>query len=311
MRRARAVVMVLVAALLWATGLVEHLNAPPILGLALLAGLPHGALDHALATRQQGWSGRRGQFEFHVAYLAAAAAVVGAWIVARPAAVLVFLAFAVWHFGESDLLHRGATSPRALLSRGAVLVGAPVLAWPQQTAQLWQAVVGTEAYPPEALLHYGPTLALALTAAHVGVMALEPGDPTDGMLDALAVGALVTVGGPVFGLALYVVAWHTPDHFASIWRTRTFGCWTHLLRDAAPRTLASGLGIVLLCWLLPDSHWVSAVVCAIAALTVPHTLLVHFVLSDDKPPGLSAPGSPLPLPASTAHPKPLSNVASR
>ena len=76
-----------------------------LLVLALLVGVPHGALDHRLAKQWQGWRDVRGQVGFHAVYLVGVCAALFGWVIAPAAGLLLLLATSAWHFGESDLLH--------------------------------------------------------------------------------------------------------------------------------------------------------------------------------------------------------------
>ena len=73
-----------------------------VLGLGLLAvGLPHGALDHLLA---HGRLETRVEAGFVARYLGAAFGLLGVWLVAPAVALLVFLLYSAWHFGQADVV---------------------------------------------------------------------------------------------------------------------------------------------------------------------------------------------------------------
>jgi lycopene beta-cyclase len=72
-----------------------------LLALGLFSvGIPHGALDHLTDTGNiQG----RPSLRFVVGYLAAAAACLVLWLMLPVGALLFFLAYSIWHFGQADM----------------------------------------------------------------------------------------------------------------------------------------------------------------------------------------------------------------
>ncbi len=285
---ARALVVLTVGAgLAWA-GVEPGAWGPAALGVSLLAGLWHGGFDHAVAQGWPAWRGLGGQVAFHATYVALAALVLALWGLAPTAALLLFFGFAAWHFGESDLAPLGAlgpVGPAAVGTRGLVILAAPMLAWPAQGAEVLTALGGA---PAAALLPltrlWTSALPGALVFLHLAtlVWASRQRAWDDALLeralrDALAVAALTLAGGPVVGVALYFLLWHTPDHFALVAGQpgRSLGA---VLVVAAPRALAMAALVAALAWWAP-ADWVRWTLWVTSALTVPHALLTHFAFS--------------------------------
>ena len=70
-----------------------------ILGL-LLVGIPHGALDHLHSLQKVTTFNL---LIYIVKYLALGALMFGCWFISAPAALLLFVTYSAWHFGEADL----------------------------------------------------------------------------------------------------------------------------------------------------------------------------------------------------------------
>ena len=79
LRRLRAGALMVVGVAIWLSGLDPNEWGPWMFGIALLVGLPHGALDHVLAEHWRGWRGLKGQVRFHIAYLASMIGILAAW----------------------------------------------------------------------------------------------------------------------------------------------------------------------------------------------------------------------------------------
>lgn len=133
----------------WALGLGE-VPLPLVLALtalALVLGLPHGALDLWVARRNGFWWDVPSFVKFHAAYLGVAAVVVALFIVSPVNALIAFLVLSVAHFAED--WQRLPRAHRLVVSSVVVLV--PSLAHPAEVAAIFSAVAGTEIAWPDPL----------------------------------------------------------------------------------------------------------------------------------------------------------------
>ncbi len=247
------------------------------LGATLIAGLPHGAADHRIARSLTG-----GPLLFHLLYLATAALVFVAWWLVPVAAMLLFLGVSAWHFGESDLLRvPGATVAKA--TRGLVLVLAPLLAHPERSAELLTWTAGVPAAANLIPTSGGPVAAALIVLTHLASLIdlarerrWDRRTLRDELAAAAALGLLAVSGGPLLGLALYFVLWHTPSHFSLLERTLPA-----ILPAVLPRFAVAAVGVAALALALDPARWPVAVVLVTSALTVPHALVVHFTFGQE------------------------------
>lgn len=243
--------------------------------LIVLLGVPHGALDSIFAkellqiTSRLSWAG------FAVCYLLLAAGVVALWWVSPLLFLVGFLGISVLHFS-------GDPAPgTAFLSRflyGGSVVVLPTLGHADEVGSLFSLLVGVEAaLPVTAALHLmaWPWLAaLALVAVASGrrdwLLALE----------ITAVGSLVLAAPPLLGFAVFFCGMHSLRH---ILRTQKYSGFTpQRLALVAVFPMLAVLSMAALGWAwLPDSPVNERVLrflfVALAALTVPHMLLVERV----------------------------------
>ena len=86
-----------------------------ILGLLLaMTGLPHGAVDPAIARQADLWRGVPGLLKFSLGYLALSVAVVGVWFVLPELFIVPMLSFSAWHFSGDWQRYLGRVSSVAI-----------------------------------------------------------------------------------------------------------------------------------------------------------------------------------------------------
>lgn len=84
--------------------LPSNLQLIYFIGMIALTGIPHGALDHIVASANDVKSGRRFHFgKFLVKYLVAVILYAVCWIYFPSISLLFFLLISAWHFGETDI----------------------------------------------------------------------------------------------------------------------------------------------------------------------------------------------------------------
>jgi len=71
--------------------------------LLALIGLPHGAVDPALAKKAGLWSGVLGLIKFSIGYLSISLFILGVWFIVAELAIIPMLALSAWHFSADWL----------------------------------------------------------------------------------------------------------------------------------------------------------------------------------------------------------------
>lgn len=255
-------------------------SAPPSLAgqLTLLAigsaviGLPHGAVDHDVAARARSLTG----VPFYVAYLGLVLVVGLTWWLAPQVAFLGFLAASAWHFGEGDLRHLAPVRTLGRVTRGLLVVGVLFSAQPDAVATLLgPSLAGL--MPPAA---WSGPIAASLLSLHIAVLLATPGIPFGRRSRAVADAVVVTLwlwcAPPILAFTGYFCLWHSLAHVRTLTRE---GIVQQLFPRALPLTLAASIGLVVglqvLFRTVPEGAVASALLPAIAALAMPHMVLVE------------------------------------
>lgn len=257
-----------------------------LIGLGILLGVPHGALDHLIAARVAGV--RR-----LTAALVYAALAVAAWVALQwggPVPLAVMIAASIVHFGLGEVEVSSSTLRRSRLRRTAVmLAGAGCLILP-----LARGGPGWD----DTLRALSPSLADVLAAGGVRwslvglwvvgaavVVSVAASERTwSAVADVAVVGAVGALVDPLTAFALWFGLWHGPRHMARLVAgdvengAAPAPAVGALLRRAAPATAGAvvTLGVVVGVVLAAGSSYaaVAAALTVLLALTAPHMVVV-------------------------------------
>ena len=248
-----------------------------ILGvLVTILGLPHGALDPAIAQAAGLWRTMRELSVFLGLYVSAVALSIIVWIVIPSWALSVFLAMSAWHF-SGDWQGRLPIATRLLA--GAAIISVPALAHPDEVDRLFSVLVPASG----ASMITGILAAAALpTMAFCGLTVIRvPRVDLVAVAEVATVLLLALALPPLVFFVAYFCFLHSPRHLiesAARLRVRT---WRRLLMITLPITAVTVLGAIAFVPLLPTASFSDAVVqivfVGLAALTVPHMVLIEFV----------------------------------
>jgi beta-carotene 15,15'-dioxygenase len=142
------ILLLLVAVLLltkkfWAGSSVEYGIA--VAGI-LIAGIPHGAMDHVTASFLQGTKFRL--LRYLIQYALSALLYLAVWFLFPGVALLLFLLLTAWHFGETDLVcfTNKKISPIIIFSYGFCLLMWLLMKDAGTTLQWIKLVAGKQEY---------------------------------------------------------------------------------------------------------------------------------------------------------------------
>jgi Brp/Blh family beta-carotene 15,15'-monooxygenase len=253
----------------------------------LLIGVPHGGLDGAVA-RRVGWPGGAVPWIlFHLIYLLLAASVAALWWLYPLPSLIFFLLISALHFGSSDIRHINAPSARSswvplIAHSGLVVIAIPVF---QSTAvePLFALLVGAD--NSLWLLKQIDFLLLPWAACLTAYLIYSVYQPRwrTALLNLGLLTCLAYLLPPLVSFALYFCLWHSRSHMQRIWQS--------LALDKRRRSAIETLVYSLLAYIAaglyfalqretgsaPTAMLVQLTFIGLAALTVPHMLLIDFI----------------------------------
>lgn len=267
-----------------------------LVGIGLLAGLPHGSIDHRLAVSL---SGQR----MSVVVLGYAGVTAGSWVLlstAGPIALLVILLLSVAHFGLGELeIVRTVTGwrPTRVVAAAIGVAGTGALLLPLARSGEQLADVAGAVSPSLAVALGNPAVRVGLAgvwliaAVVVGAAAVRAGHVGIAS-DVAIVGALGALAPPLVAFAVWFGGWHALRHYARL-LTVDADCAhflaegevgrgvTTLARAAMWPTLAAAAVIALLVLVAAAADDPTAAIgtsiVALLALSVPHLLIVMWL----------------------------------
>ena len=270
-------------------------RAQLVMLVGLLAGLPHGAVDHLVP----GWVGNRIGVGRMIALLAGyAAAALGAYAAFRVAplpALVIFIALSLWHFGageaqfsalrDGSACHRG---PLTVVAYGGVTTVLPLVAWPEQVAPLLSALVPGITFEPSSTLRFVAVGVILSAAVVTTVRQLSNGHRRDA-LELVLLSSLFLLVTPLAAFGVFFGGWHSvrhvgrllalnPGNASNLARGRGLTPLIRFLRDAMPTT---GVSLIVLVCLWASAGGLQGFVAndlvLLAGLTVPHLATVAWL----------------------------------
>jgi Brp/Blh family beta-carotene 15,15'-monooxygenase len=223
-------------------------------------------------------------------------AVYGAlWLVLPAWCLAAFLVMTMYHFGQADLAYWELSPLRARLayfSRGLLLIGVPIAAFPEVVDPIFYAIGGVHVLEWEVLTAQ-PTLSLAaLVGQHVlvlGGLALAGGVdvPQKGGREAVntaVLAALFISVHPLVAFAVYFGLWHSLGHILELirfFRNRGGEVTTipAFYKKAALYTVVSFAGLGLLYAATQsfglEDRMIALLFILISVVTLPHMVIVE------------------------------------
>lgn len=275
-----ALLVTLTVALDWRyPGFWEGWGLALLLIMVVVTGVPHGAMDlylglHTLKLRQ---SSR--MLGFLLGYGGLALALILAWWWWSGAMLGLFLALSVVHFGDSDSL--GGEGPLGWpehLARGLCPVVLPLGLHPEASAALL-AVLAPPAVASALVSLAGSLWIPTLLVCLVAVLARLWSDERAALWLSLELGALSILFGvlpPLAAFALYFGLLHSTRHLLKVnGISRSGRPLRQTLLITGVTLLAGCFGYLLLREQDPGAALLRVVFIGLAALTVPHMLLIH------------------------------------
>lgn len=242
-------------------------------GLVLILGLPHGALDLWIARRSGLWGQQGGFVRFHAAYLVLAGAVAAAFVLAPALSLAAFLALSLWHFADD---WRALPLP-VRLSGASVIVAVPTLFHTSAVAGIFRIVTGGDVAMPAAL---PPSAIAALALLVAGAVGAAFTCDRKAGIELCAIAGLGALLPPLVFFAAYFTLLHGPRHMmrhgALIAGRRAR--LVLVLYTLAALGIVAALGFVLAQGgePSPSEGAIRALFVGLAALTVPHALLIEY-----------------------------------
>ncbi len=275
-----AIIVILVAIGLWFSysffpeqySVVE----PWLLGIGLLRwGIPHGAVDHLIERDNQR---HNPGITFVVIYLLAVFLFAALWMLFAPIALVIFLLYSIWHFGEGDLMEWNQRSLRVIKAWcwGMIPLGAILLSHINETNIIVQEM-GITPLPLDSSL--GNWLAFSIIVIGMIWSALEK------QLRMFLCCIVIVIGTSLpllTAFGLYFIGQHSYISWSHI-KTRLKLTESSLYTKALPFTIGALLLLVVLAFILMNDNTptnqfdgvVKNFFIFISCISFPHVLVMH------------------------------------
>tara|TARA_Y100000589_G_scaffold70973_1_gene63351 strand:- start:4503 stop:5336 length:834 start_codon:yes stop_codon:yes gene_type:complete len=265
---------------------VNLLNLVGLLAVVFI-GLPHGAMDGALAIHL-GWMNRPIKAAtFLLAYVGLAALVVGMWLVVPTVGFLMFLAISMFHFGRGDIVPRAKEHMLAeVLMRGGLVLAGISLFHRSEVNSIFEVLIGSDTEIVWLFLQLVGVLTLVLIP--YVILSKSQQERASASFEVIGLLTLFAIAPPLLGFAIYFCGVHSVRHFKHMGTmlkstlqqfqvTRTtvifsLMTWAVGLLILANQSASVGLEPALL----------QVIFIGLAALTVPHMILVDGIAKHEQ-----------------------------
>jgi Brp/Blh family beta-carotene 15,15'-monooxygenase len=261
---------------LWGGMLSEESGLIVLATLILLLGVPHGALDTIFAHRLYNLQNPPQWIAFILMYLLLAGAVVSLWVWAPTFFLIGFLLISAAHFSGDP--EQGTPLPMRILYGGSILV-LPALLHAGEMGRLFALLVGSG--PADSVMPWITLLSwIWLPSVVLGVIWRARAD----WLGSMEIGSVVllsVVAPPLIAFTLFFCGMHSARH---ILRTINYSGSSskRLLALSALLPMIGVMAVSVVAWEFLkgkslDQRLIQIVFVGLAALTVPHMMLVERV----------------------------------
>ena len=245
----------------------------------VLIGLPHGAFDGAIANHLGAGRSFTAAAKFIASYCAAGGLVIAIWIMFPAITLALFLIISVIHFGRGDA---SAKSRSVFMIQVSLHGGLPIfgIIYFQQSSVIPLFDALTNGASDLAILMGNIMVpAMGLMAGLYGLMAFRDASLRARFVEFILLAVVFAILPPLVSFALYFCIIHTGRHMRRIWHVlASTSSPKGLYQQAVGFTLASWLvGGAAFLWLETgnlDAALLQVVFIGLAALTVPHMILV-------------------------------------
>ncbi len=256
--------------------------------LVALIGLPHGAFDGAIATHLTAKKSGFTSIKFSVCYCFITFSVIALWVALPGVMLAIFLIISMIHFGWGDAVNKsGATFFVQLVAHGGIPIFGIVYFHNNEVAPLFNILTFGAPDIALKLSELAVPIIIALIIVYAG-LALRNKWLRWRFAELLAVTVLLAVLPPLVGFAFYFCVIHTSRHLHKIWHVLSSATSPKtFIKQAAGYTLGSWFfGAVAFFWIHNGnvhSELVQIIFIGLAALTVPHMILVDgFFRAEEK-----------------------------
>ena len=250
--------------------------------LIIVAGIPHGSLDHKIAQHRK----KKLRLLLYIGgYVAAAALFLSVWLWIPGWAFLLFMLLTAWHFGETDLVSFGyqKASPLLVFVYGAALTCWLLLQEPD-TLLYWTGIITHNSTAALTAVEWITNVPVLIWFGIVAVMVLfNPDLTTFSWLHRflfLLFLYLVSQTSLLTGFILYFSGWHSISAMLHVHHTvfKRSGFKT-MAKEALPFSAAAVVFLFVIGWLSNgtwlNNHALPALFVLLSILTLPHMTEMH------------------------------------
>jgi Brp/Blh family beta-carotene 15,15'-monooxygenase len=282
--------LILIGIALFLPEFLDQLTLPVLLLSVFIIGIPHGAIDHIMATELYGLKNSlKDHLLFYASYLFIMLLIAILWIYAPVAGMTLFLLISIYHFGQADMedfLNSSAPHYLWYILRGVLIIGIIVFSDPSTTYPIISEamrmdLVVFEEFMPNASFSLITLLSLYAAFTTWGMVQNHFKQNLRFAADSALLAGLIIITGPLIGFAIYFALWHSIGHVNEMKEffesKRKSLSYFEFYKKATPFTMVSLFGLLMLYginqFLQLEGEFITLMFILISVLTLPHLFI--------------------------------------
>jgi beta-carotene 15,15'-dioxygenase len=257
--------------------------------LIMVAGIPHGSLDHTLAKNRN----NKLNLVYYIAgYVGSSVLFLIIWLLVPGWAFILFLVLTAWHFGETDFVsfQLRSMNPGLIFMYGSTLT--IWLLWQHTDVLLyWSGIIAQNSSIVDTCVRYVAMLPVEvwfITAAVI--LLIQKGNSFYLFAERILFVSflfLLSKTSLIIGFVLYFSGWHSLNAMLHV-RTAVFGRagTLNMLRKAIPVTIIAFAFLFIVGWISNGSwlkeHALPALFVLLSILTLPHMTEMHRLYTNSR-----------------------------
>jgi len=276
--------LIMVGGAILLDGISADLELYLAVGLILVLGIPHGAMDFKIFKELKNPIAKKGMLFFYGSYLGLMGVYALIWWLAPILALGIFIMVSLYHFGQSNWVYLDKKNIPLYIVWGAFVLITPILLNKEQAGEVIFSMTGKQIFALSDFEAQVVVLTLGLmNVVWIFFLKLTPIQLKNEFLNLLLLGLVYYFLPLWIGFVFYFVGFHSltsiGEQIQFFRKNQADFSWKNYVRSTAPLTLVSIAGLGGLVYLSGLIH-LAMLFIFISVVTMPHMIIMELLYNE-------------------------------